>query len=103
MKKLLTILLLCTLLFSCLCAQPCLAQTGIGTIEPQYDHTQRTRANITISANGIATCSGYIKAIKETSLVDITVRLMKKEGSKWTPVATWNKTNQPMTGSIEKK
>lgn len=102
-KHHLAAILLIVLLCSCLASVLAFAASRPDQpLEPQYEHTSRISASLSISKNGTASCIGTIKAISNTSKVNITLRLLRKNGSSWTPVKTWTKDNQPSSASIDK-
>lgn len=100
MRRRLFALTVCILLMGCIGTIECLAAVIPPEIEPQYDLTLSTRAGLTISDSGVASCSGTIRANATTSQVNITLRLYKKSGSSWLIIKTWTKTDQPFKGSI---
>ena len=100
MRRRILALTVCLLLIGCIGTIECLAAVIPPEIEPQYDLTLSTRAGLTISDSGVASCSGTIRANATTSKVTITLRLYKKSGSSWLIIKSWSKTDQLFKGSI---
>lgn len=100
-KQILTFLL--TVLFCSYLLPWCgLASVEPGTVSPQYDYTSKIRCSLSISTSGVASCKGNIRAKEDTSTVSIKLRLLRKNGTSWTPVATWERNNQSLFASIDK-
>ncbi len=96
-------LILTVLLCSCLSVGTCFAAVNPGnSYDLQYEHTAKVSARLTISNNGEAVCTGIIKANSSTSTVNIKLRLLKKNGSSWTPVRTWTQDDQRSSANLDK-
>ena len=78
------------------------AAVNPGTASPQYSYTSAVRCSLSISTNGVASCKGNIRAKNDTSKVSIKLRLLRKNGTSWTPVKTWEKSDQLSYGSLDK-
>ena len=59
-------------------------------VSPQYTHTRKVVATLSIDDSGNATCAGKIGAYNKNSTISITVKLLKKNGKTWQTVKTWN-------------
>ena len=96
-------LILTVLLCSCLSIDTCLAAVNPGgSNDLQYEHTAKVSARLSISGNGEAACTGIIKANSSTSTVNIKLRLLKKNGSSWTPVRTWIQDGQRSSANLDR-
>ena len=95
MRKWVTFMMVCLLIASCVgfSSANCMAATRPEPDSPQYTLTKRVEASLEISSTGKATCRGYIRASSTDSTIDITVKLMQKNGTVWKLYDSWSATN----------
>ena len=101
MKKRIAFMLVCLLVVSCVgfSSGYCMVATRPEQSNPQYTLTKSTWASLGISATGKATCTGYIRASSSDSTIDITVKLMQKNGTTWKRYDSWSTAN--VKGAVE--
>ena len=96
MKKTLAILaalcLLATQFLVC-CAE------NVPEIQPFYSDARRVYANLTINANGVATCSGKIIPKADKTKTSITVKLQQYAGG-WKTIETWTGSGTGLDGAF---
>lgn len=92
MKKLVTMLLLISMVFSL--AQPAFA-TETSEIQPCYADAGDIEVSLTISSSGTATVRATCMGDSSVTSVNLTVYLQKKVGTSWVTVSgcTWTATN----------
>lgn len=59
-------------------------------VSPQYTHTRKVVAQLSIDSSGRATCTGKVGVYDKESTVALTVKLLKKDGSSWTSIKSWS-------------
>jgi hypothetical protein len=64
------------------------------SVQPLYDLTRAYKATITISEDGTARCSGYIRAINSTDSISANLTLYRKVGASWFFVRRWSASDQ---------
>lgn len=94
MKKSISIaLVLCVLLSLSI---PAVSANGIISIVPYYTYISSMRAELVISALGIATCEGKISSYNASaSTGKVVVTLQKKDGT-WQDVKSWTTTGSAL-------
>ncbi len=70
------------------------------SVQPLYDLARTCNAMITISADGTAQCSGYIRAINTTDSISANLTLYRKVGNSWFFVRSWSASDQLYLFSI---
>lgn len=104
MRKHILFILVCVLVVNCVvvtCGN-CQAATHPELEKPQYTLTKRIEASLDIASNGEATCRGYIRASSANSTIDITVKLMKKNGTSWKLFSSWSVSNVKSAAELVK-
>ena len=61
-------------------------------IVPEYTRVTMIAAGLTISSNGVATCSGTVDPTYSTDTVTLIVRLQYWTGTRWTNYCSWETT-----------
>lgn len=61
-------------------------------IIPEYTRVTMIAAGLSISSDGVATCSGFVDPTYSTDTVTLIVRLQYWTGSKWENYCTWETT-----------
>lgn len=64
------------------------------SVQPLYDLARTCNAMITISEDGTARCSGYIRAINSTDSISANLTLYRKVGASWFFVRRWSASDQ---------
>lgn len=67
-----------------------LANKPEDVVSPQYTHTRKVVAQLSIDSSGRATCTGKVGVYDKESTVALTVKLLKKNGNSWTSIKSWS-------------
>ena len=104
MKKWVALMMICLLVVGCVGFSNgyCLAATRPEPDSLQYTLTKRVEASLEISSTGKATCRGYIRASSTDSTIDITVKLMQKNGTVWKIYDSWSATDVKSVAELVK-
>ena len=104
MRKWVTFMVVCLLIASCVgfSSANCMAATRPEPDSPQYTLTKSAWASLSISTTGKATCTGYIRASSTDSTIDITVKLMQKNGNLWRLYDSWSVKDVKSTAELVK-
>lgn len=100
-KKLIVLMMVMSIVFTCLSASMALTLIEIQPIEiqPFYTDTSSITAALTIDSSGNASCSGKVKPTSASSSTSITVRLMQKSGNTWSEVKSWSASKTGANGA----
>ncbi len=76
------------------------ASSEDNSVQPLYNLAWATNATLSISEDGTAQCSGYIRAINTTDSISTTLTLYRKVGNSWFFVRSWSASDQLYLFSI---
>lgn len=105
MKKWITIMLVCLIVVGSVgfkCENCFAAMKPDLVVDPQYELTKSTWATLSISSTGIATCTGYIKASAIDSTINITMKLLVKDGNIWKTYDSWTTSGEKSAAELSK-